>query len=90
VEGGVVNPRALLRRLAAGHVHNVAFRDMQKLVEGFGYRLDRIEGSHHIFLHPEIAELINLQEVSGEAKPYQIRQVLRIVERFNLKLKENS
>ena len=27
-------------------------------------------------------------EVRGEAKPYQIRQFLRLVERYNLKLRE--
>ncbi len=33
-----------------------------------------------------IPELVNLQEVGGQAKPYQIRQVLRLVERYNLLL----
>jgi len=63
---------------------------MIKLVEGFGFKLARISGSHHIFIHPEIPELINLQEVKGQAKPYQIRQVLRLVERYNLKLEESE
>jgi len=31
---------------------------------------------------------LNLQEVKGEAKPYQIRQLLRLVERYNLELEE--
>jgi hypothetical protein len=33
-----------------------------------------------------IAEQVNLQEVAGKAKPYQIRQLLRLVERYNLRL----
>jgi len=33
-------------------------------------------------------ELINLQEVEGKAKPYQIQQFLRLVERYNLELGE--
>jgi predicted RNA binding protein YcfA (HicA-like mRNA interferase family) len=61
---------------------------MMHLVEGFGFRLVRVSGSHHIFVHPEIPELINLQDVGGEAKPYQIRQVLRLVERHNLRLED--
>ena len=32
--------------------------------------------------------MINLQEVRGKAKPYQIRQFLRIVERHNLQLEK--
>jgi predicted RNA binding protein YcfA (HicA-like mRNA interferase family) len=61
---------------------------MVALVEGFGFRLSRVNGSHHIFVHPEIAELVNLQEVRGEAKPYQIRQFLKLVERYNLSLED--
>lgn len=49
-------------------------------------RLARVRGSHHIFVHPAVAELVNLQEVSGQCKPYQVRQVLRLVDRYNLKL----
>lgn len=43
-------------------------------------------GSHHIFTHPDLAEILNLQSVRGEAKPYQVRQLLRIVEKHNLTL----
>ena len=58
------------------------------MVEGFGFRLDRVSGSHHIFVHPEIPELVNIQEVKEEAKPYQIRQFLRLIERYNLNLED--
>jgi len=57
---------------------------------GFGFHRVRRSGSHHIFAHPSIAELVNLQEVDGEAKPYQIRQFLRLVERHNLKLEDRA
>ncbi len=60
----------------------------KNLTEGFGFKLLRTTGGHHIFVHPEIPEPINIQEVRGEAKPYQIRQLLKLVERYNLKLRE--
>lgn len=85
-----MNRRQLLRRLAQGALHNVAFADLQNLVEGFGFLLARVRGSHHIFSHPAIPELLNLQEVRGEAKPYQIRQFLRLVERYNLRLEDDE
>jgi predicted RNA binding protein YcfA (HicA-like mRNA interferase family) len=81
-----MDQRKLLMRLARGTVANVAFDDMRGLVEGFGFELRRVSGSHHVFAHPEIPELINLQAVRGQAKPYQIRQFLRLVERYDLKL----
>ena len=84
-----MNRRKLLRRLAGGAVRNVAFRDMVSLVEGFGFTLVRVSGSHHIFAHPGISELMNLQNVGGEAKAYQIRQFLRLVERYDMTLEED-
>ena len=85
-----MKPRALLQRVLNGHLRNVAFRDLVKLAESFGFRADRVEGSHHIFVHPTVEELLNLQEVSGEAKPYQIRQMLALVERYDLRLEETE
>jgi hypothetical protein len=60
------------------------------LVETLGFSLVRVSGSHHIFAHPGIPELVNLQEVRGQSKPYQIRQFLRLVERYNLTLEDDG
>lgn len=68
----------------------VRFADFRALVEAFGFRLDRINGSHHIFKRDGIPELINLQNDSGEAKPYQIRQFLSLVEKYGLRLEERA
>ena len=82
--------RKLLKRLSEGQLRNVAFGDIINMVEGFGFRWVRTGGSHHIFSHPDIPELVNLQEVKGEAKPYQIRQFLRLVEKYNLRLEDEE
>jgi len=58
------------------------------LVEAFGFHLARIRGSHHIFAHRDVRELLNLQEVNGKVKPYQIRQFLKLVEQYDLELGE--
>jgi len=57
---------------------------MVSLVTGFGFT----RGSHHIFAHPALPEMINLQDVGGEAKPYQIRQFLRLIEKYNITLED--
>jgi predicted RNA binding protein YcfA (HicA-like mRNA interferase family) len=77
--------RKLLQK-ALSSPQNLRFRDMVALVEAFGFRLSRVEGSHHIFVHPEVQELINIQDVNGQAKPYQVRQFLKLVERYNIEL----
>src|SRR5215212_8976582 len=50
---------------------NVAFADLVNPAEGFGFRLARTRGSHHMFSHPAAPGLLNLQSVRGQAKPYQ-------------------
>ena len=78
----------LLKRLVEGNLRNVSFADLLDLAQGFGFRLERVSGSHRILTHPALPELLNLQEVRGEAKPYQIRQLLHTVERYDLRLED--
>lgn len=81
--------RKLLEKALTGP-KNMRFNEMVTLVEAFGFRLSRMSGSHHIFAHPQVRELVNLQNVDGQAKPYQIRQFLQLVERYNLELGDES
>jgi len=60
------------------------FSEVLKLAQAFGFQLDRISGSHHILRRAGIPELVNVQNVGGMAKPYQVRQLLKLVERHNL------
>lgn len=69
---------------------SLRFDEMVSLVEAFGFRLSRQSGSHHIFTHPAVRELVNIHEVKGKAKPYQIRQFLSLVERYNLTLGDDK
>jgi predicted RNA binding protein YcfA (HicA-like mRNA interferase family) len=63
---------------------NLRFAELCRLAEAFGYTLDRINGSHHLFVHPKATRPLNFQEVGGKAKPYQVKQFLRDIEEFNL------
>ena len=83
-----MNKRKLLRKILNAP-QNVKFNEMITLVVAFGFELLRVSGSHHIFAHPDVPELVNLQDVNGQAKPYQIRQFLKLVERYNLQLGED-
>lgn len=69
---------------------NVRFAEVVGLAEGFGFQHARTTGSHHIYKHPAVRELLNLQDVNGEAKPYQVRQFLKLVEAYNLTLPEDD
>ena len=80
-----MNKQKLLRK-ALTTPNNLRFSEMVNLAEAFGFRLSRTTGSHHIFVHDRVRELLNLQEVKGKAKPYQVGQFLQLVEKYNLKL----
>lgn len=67
----------LLAKLLSGS-KNIKFSDAAACAEAFGFRLDRINGGHHIFVHPEIGELLNLQNVKGKAKNYQVKQAFGV------------
>jgi len=84
-----VKKRKLLRKVIS-RPKNIRFNELIVLAEAFGFRLDRIAGSHHIFAHPNISEIVNLQDSEGMAKPYQVRQLLKLVERYNLKLEDEK
>lgn len=80
---------AKLLEQARGSQANVRFADFCRLVEYLGYVERRRAGSHRIYRHatrPELP-LVNLQGgSSGKAKPYQVRQVLTIIDDFALEI----
>ena len=78
-----MNPQKILKKALASPA-NLRFEEACALARAFGFHLSRVRGSHHIFAHPSLRELVNLQEVNGKAKPYQVRQLLALVEGYNL------
>ena len=78
----------LLERLQRGELANVPFADLHKLVEALGFQLDRVRGSHQVYRHAPLRLRIVLQSRRGEAKPYQLRQLMEMVRVYNLRLGE--
>ena len=64
--------------------NDVRFNEIISLLEAFGFKLKRIKGSHHIFKHPDIPYLINIQNKNGKVKPYQVNQFLNMIVEFKL------
>jgi hypothetical protein len=66
---------------------NIRFINLKKWVLLFGF-LQRKSG-HHVFTYArkDIPEIINIQpnkKESSKAKPYQVKQFINIIEKFNL------
>ena len=60
---------------------DVDFGDVKPWLQGFGFRLERVVGSHHIFRHPITKAKLNFQpDRSGKAKTYQVKQAIKAIE----------
>jgi hypothetical protein len=62
---------------------NIPFEQSRSLLVHLGFD-ERISGSHHVFTKVGIEEIINLQNVRGECKPYQVKQVRTVLLKYNL------
>jgi len=62
---------------------NIRFEELCHLLQAKGFRL-RVNGSHHIFTQTGVMERINLQREGAKAKPYQVRQVRKILANYKL------
>ena len=83
-----MRPSLLMSRLERGEFGNVRFSDAVALLRSLGFDLVRVSGSHRIYAHPAIPELVNVQDVRGQAKPYQLRQVVALARRYALSVEE--
>jgi predicted RNA binding protein YcfA (HicA-like mRNA interferase family) len=85
-----MSPRRLLHRLSTSQA-NVRFADLLRLARALGFAHDRTVGSHQIWIHSNRREAqLNLQPDHGQAKPYQVKQLLKLIEEYNLTLDEDS
>jgi len=73
----------LLQVLRGSADANVRFADLRSLLLRLGFA-ERIKGSHHIFTHDLMPEILNLQPKNSFAKPYQVKQVRKAIVQYKL------
>ena len=83
----MVKPSKLYQRLLESR-SSIPFRDFQRILEAFGFTLDRNKGSHRQYRHPLASRPLSVQPRGNMAKPYQVDQFLDIVEEFGLTMSE--
>ncbi|MCL0040237.1 type II toxin-antitoxin system HicA family toxin [Thermodesulfovibrionales bacterium] len=64
--------------------NNVRFEMLCRAAELFDFRFRGGKGSHRIYVKDGVREMLNFQNVKGKAKPYQVKQFLKIIERYKL------
>lgn len=70
--------------LSGESVTGIPFADLCKLLKKLGFD-ERIKGSHHIFTRPKIVEIINIQPIGSKAKPYQVRQIRKVLLKYGIR-----
>jgi hypothetical protein len=73
-----------------GNPKNIHFEDLCQAAEAFGFRLKGGKGSHRVYTREGVREILNFQNVGGRAKPYQVRQLLKVIENYNLTEDEDA
>jgi predicted RNA binding protein YcfA (HicA-like mRNA interferase family) len=70
---------------------NIRFGDFLRVIEAFGFSFERMTGSHHIYSHSGMPQPIAVQpDKNNQAKVYQIRQFLRLAEKYELTLLDDE
>jgi len=79
-----MDKRILEKVLSGLSDKNIRFSEFRSLVSSLGFD-ERIRGDHHIFTHPSVTEILNLQPLrDGMAKAYQVKQVRSIILKYKL------
>ena len=74
----------IIKQMTA-HPNNVKFTDLCKVCTHY-FGEPRQKGSHYIYKTPWRGDpRINIQNDKGKGKPYQVRQILKAIERLGVK-----
>ena len=80
----MTKPAKLYLSLLANPRQIVAFRDFEALLVAFGFTLARTTGSHRQYVHPLVPDTFPVQPAGKDAKAYQVRKMLDVIDRYGL------
>lgn len=86
IEAAVTRPTKLYANQLANPSQTISFRNFEALLVAAGFELHRQKGSHRSYLHPQVAEVLTVQPHGAEARRYQVRKFLAMMEAYGLKL----
>ena len=74
----------LYGRLIANPRAPIPFRDFERLLKAFGFEHVRTSGSHRQYVHPRLTRPLPVQPGNKDAKPYQVREFLELIDEHGL------
>lgn len=84
----MVKSKKLYEHVLASRGRSVSFRDFERLLTAFGFELDRTVGSHRQYVHRDVPRSFPVQPDGKDAKRYQVREFLELVEAYGLHIEE--
>ncbi|MFQ6609751.1 MAG: type II toxin-antitoxin system HicA family toxin [Fidelibacterota bacterium] len=73
----------LLKILSGSSDRNINFDDLCSFLKRMGFK-EYSRSSHHLFRKEGVEEMINLQKEGNNAKPYQVKQVRNVIQKYGL------
>jgi len=75
---------------AARPGQTLRYHELKQILEHFGFRLAIMNRLHNIFVHEALPELLNVQNINGQVKPFQVRQVIQLLYKYQLQAQDES
>ena len=84
----MVKPAKLYEQLLTSTRRTVTFRDFESLLRSFGFEPVRQKGSHKSYKHVKAQRMLVVQPRGNDAKDYQVRQFLDMVQEYGLTIED--
>ncbi len=75
--------KLLLSIMSGTRDKSILFADLRAVLDRLGFQC-RIKGDHFIYTKDGVEEIVNIQPVGNQAKPYQVKQVRNIILKYQL------
>ena len=82
----MTKPDKLYQQMLESNSRSISFRDFEKLVVAFGFKLKRTRGSHRQYVHAGVPAVLTINPDKAEAYRYQVRLLLELVEEYALNM----
>jgi hypothetical protein len=69
---------------------NVRFERLCTIAEALGFEFSRQHGSHKIYVLRKAKEILDIQDIGGRAKSYQVKQFIDLVDKYGLLVGEGD
>ena len=84
----MVKSSKLYEKLARSPSQIISFADFDRLLRAFGFVHDRTVGSHRQYVHMRVPRSLPVQPTGKDAKRYQVREFLDMIEEFGLSIEK--